>query len=73
MQQQPTHPTDFPLAVVPAGFRFPVLGLLDLPGRPECRPTIYRMSRHPLERMDEDMVTGVGAATELPGQERCEA
>lgn len=73
MQQQAAYPTVFPLAVVPAGLRFVPLGLLDLPGRPECRPTIYRPTRHPLELIDEDMMTGVGAATELPNQDWCEA
>lgn len=72
MQLQAAYPTDFPLAVVPAGLRFVVLGLLDLLGRPECRPTVYRAARHPLELIHEDMMTGVGAATELPVSEWCE-
>lgn len=72
MQQQAAYPTVVPLAVVPAGLRFPAPGLLDLPARPECRPTIYRTARHPLELIDEEVVTGIGAATEIPGQDWCE-
>lgn len=73
MQQQANHPSDSPIAVVPAGLLSFALGLLDLPGRPECRPTVYRLARHPLELVEEDMVTGVGAATEAPCQDWYEA
>lgn len=73
MHQQAAYPTVLPLAVVPAGRPFPALGLLDLPGRPECRPTIDRATHHPLELIDVEMVTGIGAPTELPAQEWCEA
>lgn len=73
MQQQATYPTAPLLAVVPAGLRFFLLGLLDLPGRPERPPTVYRATRHPFESIEEDLVTGVGAATELPAQEWCAA
>jgi hypothetical protein len=71
--QQSSHPPEHPTAAVPAGLRFPALGLLDLPGRPECRPTMQRSARHRLELIDEDMVTGVGAATEVPSRDWCEA
>jgi hypothetical protein len=73
VQQQVAYPTVVPLAVVPASLRFVLLGLLDLPGRPECRPTLYLSARHALELVDEDMVTGVGAATEVPSQDWCRA
>ena len=67
--QQATHPTDYPLAVVPVGLHFRALGLLDLPARPECRPTVYRPTRHALELTDdEDAVAGVGAGTEVPSE-----
>ncbi len=69
--QQSSHPPEHPAAVLPAGLRFRALGLLDLPSRPECRPTLYLSARHPLELVDEDLVTGVGAATEVPSQDWC--
>jgi hypothetical protein len=52
--QQATHPTDYPLAVVPVDLRFLALGLLDLPARPECRPTVYRPTRHALGLTDDE-------------------
>ena len=68
--QQASHPTDYPLAVVPVGLRLRALGLLDLPARPECRPTVYRPRRHALELSDDEgTVTGVGAATEVPSED----
>jgi hypothetical protein len=72
MQHRSYLPT-YPTTAIPAGLELPTPGLPGLPGRLECRPTRYRSVRHPLELIDEDMVTGLGAATELPEQYWCEA
>jgi hypothetical protein len=59
------NPSNDPTAAVSAGRQAP--RLLDLPGRPEWPlHAAAGWFRHPLETIDEEMVTGLGAATELP-------
>lgn len=68
MQEWSYLPT-YPTAAIPTGHAVLNLGLSGLPGRSERRPTMDRWARHPLETIDEEEVTGVGAATEVPNQE----